>query len=258
MNPWEKGVLCLTIGLNAAVLVKLCVTGLIKIYRLLFCYLVLDFFVTIVGSLIPHNTTAYGYYYFAVQTLKIGVAALVLMEIYALALESTPALAQFGRNSVGYILLGAALFPFALLWVDRSFYTGPHPFIRAFFLFEQTTDGTMAAFLIVISIFLAWFPVRLRRNVIVYISGFIVWSLSRSAGLHFFNQNFANKQLREAYGTAQILIGAGCLLYWLAAMRRQGEARTAVVGHLWNRQEAERLTEQLNAINDGLARLRRK
>lgn len=258
MNPWEKGALCLTIGLTAAVLLKLCVTGLVKIYRLLFGYLLLDFLTTIVGFSIPHNTTAYGYYYFVAQTLKIGVATFVVMEIYALALESTPALAQFGRNSVGYIVAGAAVVPFALLWIDRSVYTGSHPFIRAFFLFEQTTDGTMAVFLILISIFIAWFPVKLRRNVIVYTGGFIVWWLSRFASVHFINRQFTNANIRVAFNTAQILIETLCLLLWLIGMRREGEVRTAVVGHLWNRQEAERLTAQLDAINDGLARLRRR
>lgn len=255
---WEKGVLCLTIGLTVAVLVKLGVSGLFKIYQLLFCYLVLDFVSSILGVLIPHDITAYGYYYIAAQTLKIGVAAFVVMEIYALALEATPALAQFGRNSVGYIVAGAALFPFALLWIDRSAYTGPHPFIRAFFLFEQTTDGTMAVFLLLISMFIAWFPVKLRSNVIVYIVGFIVWWLSRFVSVHFINRQFTNEHTRVAFNTAQIMVETGCLLLWLIGMKRQGEGRTAVVGHLWNRQEAERLTEQLNAINDGIARLRRK
>jgi hypothetical protein len=258
LNPWEKDVLCLTIGLTAAVLLKLCVTGLIKIYNLLFCYLTLDFLTSIVGFLIPHNTTAYGYYYFSAQTVKIGVAAFMLMEMYALALESTPALAQFGRNGVGYIIAGAAVFPFALLWIDRSVYTGRHPFIRAFLLFEQTTDGTMAVFLILISIFIAWFPVRLRRNVLIYMSGFIAWALSRSVAMHFINRQYTNQGIRDAFDIAQSLIETGCLLLWLIGMRRLGEARTAVVGHIWNRQEAERLTEQLNAINDGIARLRRK
>jgi hypothetical protein len=50
----------------------------------------------------------------------------------------------------------------------------------------------------------------------------------------------------------------GCLLVWLLGLRREGESRTAVVGHLWNRAEADRLTEQLDAINDSLERLRRK
>jgi hypothetical protein len=258
MPPWEKAALWLTIGLTAAVLVKLGVTGLIKIYRLLFCYLLLDFVTSIASFSIPHNTNAYGYYYFVAQTLKFGVAAFVLMEIYALALESTPALARFGRNSVGYIVAGAAVFPFALLWMDRSLYSGRHPFIRAFFLFEQTTDGTMAVFLILISMFIAWFPVKLRKNVIMYIGGIIAWWLSRFASVHFVNQQFMNRRIRVASDTAQILIETGCLVLWLIGMKRQGEARTAVVGHLWNRREAERLTEQLNALNDGLARLRRK
>jgi hypothetical protein len=44
----------------------------------------------------------------------------------------------------------------------------------------------------------------------------------------------------------------------MLGFKREGEARTAVVGHLWNRAEADRLTEQLAAINNSLARMRRK
>jgi hypothetical protein len=119
-------------------------------------------------------------------------------------------------------------------------------------------DATIAIFLILISIFLTWFPVRMRRNVIVYITGFIVWSLSRSAMVHVINQWFNNPYLTSATNIAQMCVAVGCLGLWMFGFQREGEARTAVVGHLWNRAEADRLTEQLDAINDGLARLRRK
>jgi hypothetical protein len=125
-------------------------------------------------------------------------------------------------------------------------------------LFEQTMDGTMAIFLIIISIFMGWFPVRMRRNVIVYIGGFLLWALSRSAAAHIVNQWSGNTQVSLVVSSMQMFIEMGCLLLWLLELRREGESRTAVVGHLWNRAEAERLTDQLDAINSGLERLRRK
>jgi hypothetical protein len=119
-------------------------------------------------------------------------------------------------------------------------------------------DLSMAIFLILISLFMAWFPVRMRRNVLIYITGFIVWSLSRSAAVHLGTRFPGNKPVMLSINLVEMFIGIGCLLYWLLGLRREGEARTAVVGHLWNRAEAERLTEQLDAINEGLARMRRK
>jgi hypothetical protein len=256
LNPWEKGILCVTAVLTAAVLVRLWSSGLVGIYKLLFLYLASDLLSSVAALSLRYDTNWYGYTYVVVQTLKFAVAAFVLVEIYTLALAGTPALARFGRNMVSYILGAAALFPVVgVLW-DHA--TSRHPYLRAFLLFEQTMDGTMALFLITISLFMGWFPVRMRRNVIVYIGGFIVWSLSRSAAAHIVNQWSGNKQVSLVVSSVQMFVEMGCLLFWLLEFRREGESRTAVVGHLWNRAEAERLTDQLDAINSSLERLRRK
>jgi hypothetical protein len=256
LNPWEKGVLCLTTGLSAAVLVKLWATGLVRIYRLFFCYLTADILSSIGALLIPYDTKRYGDFYFSSQTVKIVIAAFVLVEIYTLALERTPALAQFGRKTVGYILAGAALFPVVAVFVYRV--PSADRILRVFLLFEQTMNATMAIFLILISLFIAWFPVRMRRNVIVYICGFIVWRLSRATAVYVVNQWSGNTRVSLVVNSIEMCLFIGCLLFWVLEFRREGEARTAVVGHLWNRAEAERLTEQLDAINDSLERMRRR
>ena len=258
MNPWEEGVWCVTILLTAAVLVKLWSSDLIRIYKLLFLYLASDVLSSFIGLFIPFRSAAYGNYYFSTETIRIIIASFMLVEISSLALERQPALARFVRSIVGYMLAAAAVIPVIVLFTDRSASAGTHRYVRVFLLFEQTMDATMAIFLILISIFLAWFPVRMRRNVIVYIGGFIVWSLSRSAMVHVINQWFNNRYLNSATNIVQMCVIWGCLCFWMFGLQREGEARTAVVGHLWNRAEADRLTEQLDSINDGLARLRRK
>jgi hypothetical protein len=256
LNPWVKDVLYFTTVLTAAVLVRLCWSGLVRTYKLLFCFLAADLISSIGALTIRYDTKRYGDFYFSSQTLKIVISAFVLVEIYGLALAGTPALARFGRNTVSYILAVAALFPVVGILMDHS--PSSRTYLRAFLLFEQTMDGTMASFLIIISMFMAWFPVRMRRNVIVYIGGFIVWALSRSAGVHVVNQWGGNTQVSLAVNLVEAAIVSGCLLLWLLGLRGEGERRTAVVGHLWNRAEAERLTEQLGAINDSLERMRRK
>jgi hypothetical protein len=256
LHPWERGLFGLTIALTAAVLLKLGFSGLVRVYRLLFCFLAADCIINTTGLTIRYDTAWYGYFYFASQTLKIVIAAFVLVEIYWLALEKTPALAQFGRNSVGAILAAAALVPFLISLSEPS--AADNPFLRGFLLFEQSMDAAMAIFLIVISLFMAWFPVRLKRNVILYICGFIVWSLSRFAQLHLVNQALADKRLNQVVTSIQLCIVLGCLLLWLVGLEREGESRTAVVGHLWNRAEAEHYTRQLAAINNSLERLRRR
>ena len=257
MNLWEKGVWYLVIALTAAVLVKLSVSGLFRIYKLLFSYLALSFFSSLAALTIPYNTKAYGNFYFSTETIRILLAALVVVEIYSLALENTPALARFLRNTVGYILLAAVIAPAIALFMDNGGTRASYPYLRLYYLFEQTMNGSIAIFLVLISVFMAWFPVRLRRNVIAYITGFIVWTLTRSAAAHLVNQFPKNFLAIRTISAVQMGVSVACLLFWMVVFKREGEARTAVVGHLWNRAEAERLTEQLEAINSGLARLRR-
>jgi hypothetical protein len=257
LNPWEKGVLCLTIGLTFAMLAKLWATGLARIYKLFFCYLVFDLLSSLAALLIPYNTKLYGRVYFTDQTLKRVLAALLLVEIYSLALERHPALSRFGRRAVGYILAAAAVIPVVGLLVDHLKST-KSPYLLAFFLFEQTMDATIGMFLILISLFLAWFPVRLRRNVFVYIVGFIVWLLTRSVAAHLETLWQGDHNANLVINMINMCIVLGCLLLWLTGFRREGESRTAVVGHLWNRAEAERLTRQLDTINNRLEDLRRR
>jgi hypothetical protein len=257
LNPWEKIVWFLTIGLTAGVLVKLWYAGLAKVYRLFFGYLAWDFLSSIGAALwTSYNTTWYGYYYVCAQTIKIVIAAFMLIEIYGLAMERAPALAHYLRSALGYILGAAGAIP--VIWALLDHAAPNSPLLRAYLLFEQTMAATMAIFLILISIFIAWFPVRMRRNVIVYIGGFIVWSLSRSAALHLVSQWSGNKHLSMVVNSIEMYVILGCLLVWLLGLRREGETRTAIVGHLWNRAEAEHLTGQLDAINNSLERLRRR
>jgi hypothetical protein len=257
LNPWVTGLLWLTIGLTSAVLVKMWASGLARIYRLFCCYLTVDLVSSLTSLFVPFNTRLYGNVYFSDQTLKIVLAGLVLMEIYSLALERHPAMARYGRRVVGYFLLAAAAIPVVALLTDHS-KSRISPYLRMFFLFERTMDGTIAIFLILISLFLLWFPVRLRRNVIVYIAGFIIWSLSRSAAAHLETLFPGNSTANFVINTGEMCVVLGCLLLWLLGFQREGEGRTAVVGHLWNRAEAERLTRQLDAINDRLEDLRRR
>jgi hypothetical protein len=88
LNPWEKGILCLTTGLTAAVLVRLWLSGLVGIYRLLFLYLASDFLSSAVALSPRYDTNRYAYTYAIVQTVKFAMAAFVLVEIYSLALEN--------------------------------------------------------------------------------------------------------------------------------------------------------------------------
>jgi hypothetical protein len=186
------------------------------------------------------------------------IASFMLVEIYSLALERQPALSEFGRGIVVYLLAAAGSIPILEIAMDHSSIAGAYPVLRTFFLIEQTIDGTIAIFLILIAIFLAWFPVGLSRNVIFYVGGFIVWFLSHSVLIHVANKWLENGPIKAAADVTDMSCAFGCLLFWMIGLRRTGVHRTVVVGHFWNRADATRLVHQLDTMNNGLESLRHR
>ena len=252
----QHAVLYLYLVLATVLLWKLHATGLATTYRRLFFYLAFDFLFTLGGFAFTQNQFWSGIFYFSGQTIKIVIAAFVLIEIYARALENTPALAQYGRNMVAYILGASALLPLVLLLIDRT----PSRYweLAAFFRLEQTMGAAMGIFLIILTAFLLYFPVRMKRNVLFYASGFTAWALVHTVTVFMGIHVSGNLRAGAILNLIQSCVQTGCLVYWMAGLRKEGETLTAVVGHLWNREEAERLTEQLDSINDSLERFRRR
>jgi hypothetical protein len=86
-------------------------------YKLLFTFMAADFAQSVFLMGVGYQTTAYATIYFPTQGIKISFAALLLIEIYSFVLQDRPALARFGRATVGYVLLAAALLAASgLLW----------------------------------------------------------------------------------------------------------------------------------------------
>lgn len=255
MSPLQLGLLYLNIAGEAALLLRLLFSGLAGIYVSLFLFLTADLAEMVGLAVIPLNTKLYGSLYMAGQAVNSVLAVFVVLELYWLALEGHPALARYGRKTVGYVLAAAAAIAACLLVVGHTVPTGQSPVLHNFFSFERTMDVWVLIFLVAISIFMSWFPVRLRRNVAFYIGGFLVYFFSRASGLMLVN--LLPPRFQYPVDTAVGFVQFACLLVWLFALRREGEETTTVIGHGWNPAAMERLTAQLASINASLERLSR-
>jgi hypothetical protein len=130
---------------------------------------------------------------------------------------------------------------------------GQSPLLHHFFAFERTMDACLLIFLLLIGFFITWFPVRLKRNVALYIGGFLIYSLARSSGLLLLN--ILPSQFAWPLGLAMLFVSPACLLAWLLMLQPEGERATVLLGHRWNPAAIGRLTDQLDSINASLARL---
>jgi hypothetical protein len=112
-------------------------------------------------------------------------------------------------------------------------------------------DLALVLLLLTITAFLAWFPVRLPKNVAYYIAGFSAFFLARWLGAYSLGLYPA---WRTQLSIAELAFALICLVamgWWMGA---SGERETVVIGHRWNAGEMERLNRQLEAINAGLTR----
>ena len=100
-------------------IISLLSNGLYRVYRCFFAYMAADAVETILGLAFRNNHHIYGNIYLGGQFLKLILAVLVVLELYKVALEGHPALATFGRNTVAYLLVLAALVAAAGLMLDR-------------------------------------------------------------------------------------------------------------------------------------------
>jgi hypothetical protein len=253
---FEQALWYLDVAATAGVSVALWVNGLSRVYRRLFLYLNVDLITSVLGILFQSHRNVYALIYFASQTLKFVVAVFVVLEVYRLALADHPALAAFGQRVWLGSLAVAGVISVSGIMMEYNAQPARYPILSGFRSFERTMNTWLAVFLLLIACFIAWFPVRMKRNVALYIGGFVAWFLARSSMLLILNR--VPPESRHPFVIVDFLLEFACLLVWLVGLRPEGEQVTRVSGHRWDPRAVAHLSDQLGFINSSLARLGRR
>jgi hypothetical protein len=249
---WLNGVPPVELAATLILVASLAYRRLYSVYRFFFIYLAADALETAAALMVQRDRKEYAIVYFAGQGLKMLLAVFVVLEIYRIALASHPALARYGKRTVSYVLAITAVIAGTGFWIDHDTGLGRDAAVRHFVTIERTMDAWMLLFLLMISVFILWFPVRLTRNNLLYIGGFLVYFLARSVGLLLSN---AAPGLVAKLDDSMIVTQIMCLILWTIALQPSGEKATVEVGHRWDPAAADRLRTQLNAINAALLRI---
>lgn len=252
MQGFARGMVDLNLAAVLVLLVRLSVLGLFRIYRSLFFYLLTYTLQFVATAAFPIRSAAYSYSYMVGESANVALSILVVLELYKLALAGQPALAGFGRKTVFWAMALAAFVAAGGVMLDAIVPPGQSRFTHHFFTAERTMDFTILMFLLFITAFMMWFPIKVRRNIMLYIGGFVVFYLSRTFGLLMINL-LPPASLKVI---ANVLISCSfcCLIAWLFGLRRESEDTATTLGHRWNPAAMERLTRQLDAINAALVR----
>jgi hypothetical protein len=151
-------------------------------------------------------------------------------------------------------MLGAATLVAAIsMYPDWAVNHGSANPVQVVLLLSRAFTSIVFFHLILMMVFLVWFPVVLPRNAILHCLLFTLYFLSKSFAILL--RNIGGWEAQPESNLVLQVAGCLSLLVWLLRMSPAGESVTIVVGHLWNRDEEERLTNQLQNINSMLTRL---
>jgi hypothetical protein len=252
MSGAERALFYLNFIAQLVLLYRLLQSRLYRTYFSLFLYWFLQTLPSVALMAIPIHSHLYVYVYWGAQTINVLMAVFVVQDVYRIALMEHPAVASFARRSVLAAMAIAAVVALSGITLDSTIRAGQSPAIHRFATFERSMNFIILLFLLIVSALLLWFPIKVRRNIVVYISGFVLFSASRSGGLLLANLLPASET--RLVSTVLLALTFACLMIWIAGIQPEGELRTATPGYRRNPETMQRLSHQLESINAALTR----
>jgi len=248
----ELALFYLNVIAEIGLLYRLIQCKLQRTYRSLFLYWLVQPVESLVLLTAGRQTWLYVYLYWGAQTLNIFLALYVVQDLFHIALAEHPAIASFGRRTVLVAMALAAVVALAGVTLDATVLPGHFRTVQRFATFERSMNFVILIFLLLISILLLWFPIKVRRNIVVYIAGFVFFAGARSCGLLL--ANLLPQAAVFMVSTILLALTLVCLLFWAVGIRPEGERATATPGYRRDPEAMQRLSRQLDAINQSLAR----
>jgi hypothetical protein len=242
-------------ALQTVALIGVCLrmwqSGLQRVYVYFFSYLLLVLLETLVLALAGYGTVAYGYLWMAAEALALCFYTLIVLECYSTVLRDLEGIASISRRYIKITISVAVLIALLLLGLERS----PKTVFGYFYALDRAVVSSLLVFVLLITVFLVYYPIPLSRNVIVYSVGYAVYFLTKAAALFVRN---VNNQWQPQISALLIGTSTFCLMFWFIGLNRRGETKTVVIGHKWRPDDEARLISQLKTINASLSRAARK
>lgn len=175
------------------------------------------------------------------------LSTLVALEIYGLVLEQYRGLSILSRRTLAIVLAVSAVGAVVAGSPSFDFTDEKYPILKVVSLLEQTVSLALFFFLLAIALFLLWYPVPLKRNIIVYSYGYSTLLFTIVAA-HVIRNMLNVKYVRVA-STGLLGVCAVCLALWLVLLNQRGESEVRSAALPRGAESEQRLLDQLGAFN---------
>jgi hypothetical protein len=256
MSALNQAFWLLPLIFTGALIASLALRRLAGVYRWFFVYLCFQLAQSVLFIPIKVTSDLYGWAYFTTQSAALVLSILAVLEIYSLALAGHPGITTLSRWAMLTALVVAVGLSAITLSADLSRPVGQFPILVYERVIERGVLSSLFAFLVLITAFLCWFPLGIRRNLVLHAGVFSVYFFATGSVLFMMNVN--GTEVNDAISAVLGLIVDFCLLTWLLFLDQKGEEAVVVVRRKWHPEDEERLSEQLDSLNSLLLKPPRK
>jgi hypothetical protein len=256
MRTLQQILYWLTLALEAGLVFRLLILRLHRVYIWFFVLICLQLGRGVAMLPVRPNTDLFAWFFLIMEPAKWILCILVVLELYSLALRGHQGIATLSRwmlTAAVFVAVGVSV---VTLSADLSRPAGRFPILVYFSVIERGLMFSLVLFLLLITAFLVWSPITVRRNVVLHVGIFSFYLLSFAMAL--FVRNLAGYALTRTISTVLLLVENFCYLLWIAFLNKRGEERVLVVRRGWHAEDEARLTRQLDAVNAFLLKSIRK
>jgi hypothetical protein len=197
--------------------------------------------------------------------MRLGSWSLTIWIVYALLrdiLKNLPGILRFSRRFLNVVFLLALVLALVTAVPEykasvASKHLAPIDYaVMVALIFERLVTTIALLVLLIMLIFILWFPVTMPRNLAVFSIGLSVYFTAKSS-LILFHDFFPPKN-NVFMDNGMTLIFCICLVYWIILLNRKGERAPVTVGHSWRSSRQAELLGDLEHINAALVRASRR
>ncbi len=253
-------------ALDLALIVRLISLGLHQVYRIFCAFLAFEL-VSAALVLFERYSALDNYldYRLVWVTLRLGSWILSIWMIYALLqaiLRNLPGILKISRRVLSVVWplsVGAALISAVPEYVASgagSTTATLDRLVAIAFVCERVIASMVSLVLLLMLLFILWFPVRMPRNLALFSIGFVVYFSAET--FLFLLRSFYSHESLALVGNGVTFILCICLVYWITFLNKQGEIAPVTLGHSWRLGRQTELMSDLEALNSALARAGRR
>lgn len=240
------------LGLSAALAVKMYMQRLYRTYVWFFVFLCFEILRSLVLLPIPPKTNLYGWLFLASQPVLWVIYILVVLELYSLTFSAYQGIVSLSRWVVSGSLGIAVAFSTITLAADFSGPTGRYKLLVYYSVVERGLAFSLVIFLLLITLFLLWCPIAIRRNLVLHTGLYTLYFLASTFAL--FVRNVSGYQVTPAVNTVLLFINIVCFGEWLWRFDRTGETAPLPLKKAWRPEDERRLMRQMEALNATILR----